>query len=84
MITAQELAAIIEMAAQAPVRNYAHAKQYDALFAKMIKFQNALASGQAAIGTVAPAAPATVGADLRGGVVVPAGGEVPAGVQVQE
>jgi|HubBroStandDraft_4_1064222.scaffolds.fasta_scaffold00046_21 hypothetical protein len=85
MITAQELAAIIEMAATAPVRSYAHAKQHDALFAKMINFHKALASGRAAIGTVDPVEPVTDGcADLRGGIVVPAGGEVPAGVKVQE
>jgi hypothetical protein len=73
MITAKELEFLIQMATSAPVQSYAHAKQLDAFFHKMLGFHQALATGKATIEIVAPEATSNL-ADTRGGVVIPAGG----------
>jgi hypothetical protein len=74
MITAQDLANLIELAAAAPLRSYAHAKQLDELFTKMVALHQALNTGKAIITIDGPAGPVNGLGDTRGGVVIPAGG----------
>jgi hypothetical protein len=74
-VTAQELAAIIELASNAPIGSYANARRYDSLFMKFAKLHQQIEAGGWLTVLGAETAPTANLADTRGGVVIPAGGE---------